>query len=213
MTIPTLTRSQAQLLDRRAIDQYGIPGLLLMENAGRGVVDTLESLGIGGPVVVCCGKGNNAGDGFVIARHLDLRGHRVRVLLWADPSSLSGDAATNFRILHKARIPIQRLGRLPCADQVEAALDVLTSIGDPANVAVTGPVGGPWVVDFLGGLSNTDLLPLVAASASIRVVPALPVVSWARHSGLASNNKTSPSQRNCAPAFLTEVFIKEPLYR
>lgn len=134
MTIPTLTRAQAQLLDRRAADQYGLPGLLLMENAGRGVADALEELWINGPVVICCGKGNNAGDGFVIARHLDLRGYAVRVLLWADPSSLSGDAGANYRILHKAEIPIQRLGRLANADQVEAALD-----------------GAAWIVDALLG--------------------------------------------------------------
>ena len=70
-------------------------GLVLMENAGRGLADTLVGLGIGGPVVVCCGRGNNGGDGFVLARHLDVRGHQVKVLLWADPEELAGDAAAN----------------------------------------------------------------------------------------------------------------------
>ena len=74
MNPPTLTRSQVRELDRRATTEYGIPGMVLMENAGRGVVDVLLTLGAGGPgglVVVCCGKGNNGGDGFVIARHLN----------------------------------------------------------------------------------------------------------------------------------------------
>ena len=81
MPPPALTREQSRALDRRAIDEYGIPSLVLMENAGRGCVDVLERLGIDGPVVILCGKGNNAGDGFVIARHLDIRGHECRVLL------------------------------------------------------------------------------------------------------------------------------------
>ena len=70
-------------------------GLVLMENAGRGCVDVLERLGIDGPVVILCGKGNNAGDGFVIARHLAIRGYECRVLLLCPPNEFTGDAATN----------------------------------------------------------------------------------------------------------------------
>jgi len=107
MNPPILSRSQVRRLDRRAMEEYGMSGLVLMENAGRGVSDKLCQLGIAGCVVICCGKGNNAGDGFVIARHLDLRGHDVRVLLWADPSELAGDAGTNFSILQKTDVPIE----------------------------------------------------------------------------------------------------------
>ena len=102
-----LNRSQSRQLDRRAMEEYGISGLVLMENAGRGVADKLCELGVAGPVVLCCGRGNNGGDGFVIARHLDLRGYAVRVLVWADPDRLSGDAAANFRILQKTDVPIE----------------------------------------------------------------------------------------------------------
>ncbi len=102
----TLDRSQVRQLDRRAIEEYGIPGVVLMENAGRGVADTLCELGIEGPVVICCGKGNNGGDGFVVARHLELRGYAARVLMWTDPGKLSGDAAANFRILQRTDVPI-----------------------------------------------------------------------------------------------------------
>ncbi len=107
MTRLTLTRDQSRRIDGRAIEHYGISGLVLMENAGRGVADRLCQLGIDGPVAICCGKGNNAGDGFVIARHLDLRGFEVRVLLWAEPSELTGDAATNFQILQKTDVPVE----------------------------------------------------------------------------------------------------------
>ena len=90
-----LTRDQARALDRRAIEEFGVPGVVLMENAGRGAAEVLLPLGVRGPVVVCCGKGNNGGDGFVIARHLDNAGVAVRVLLFARPDELTGDAAIN----------------------------------------------------------------------------------------------------------------------
>jgi len=106
MEPPPLTREQCRELDRRAIEEYGICGLVLMENAGRGCVDVLERLGIAGPVVVLCGKGNNAGDGFVIARHLDIRGHACRALLLCPPDELTGDGAKNFAILQKTDVPI-----------------------------------------------------------------------------------------------------------
>ena len=97
----TLTRAQSRQVDRLAMEEYGISGLVLMENAGRGAADVLCRLidadqanveGAHDTVAICCGKGNNAGDGFVIARHLDLRGVNARVLLWAEPEELTGDA-------------------------------------------------------------------------------------------------------------------------
>src|SRR5205085_6599654 len=61
---------------------------------------------IHGRAVVCCGKGNNGGDGFVIARHLDNHRVPVRVLLFARPEDLSGDAAINYHILARAGLPV-----------------------------------------------------------------------------------------------------------
>ncbi len=116
MSLPTSTRQQAREVDRRAIQDYGMSGLVLMENAGRGAVDLLyrlaetEAGGRLGRIAICCGKGNNAGDGFVMARHLDLRGADVRVLVWADPAELTGDAGANFNILPKAGVPIELFG-------------------------------------------------------------------------------------------------------
>lgn len=81
-------------------------GVVLMENAGRGTADVLCSQGIAGPVVIVCGRGNNGGDGFVIARHLDLRGHEVRVVLLDNPATLRGDAALNFHVLQRSGVSI-----------------------------------------------------------------------------------------------------------
>ncbi|MDD4268514.1 MAG: NAD(P)H-hydrate epimerase [Pirellulaceae bacterium] len=134
MKTPALTRDESRQVDRRAMEVYGISGLVLMENAGRGVVDWLEALGIRKPVVICCGRGNNGGDGFVIARHLAIRGYPARVLLWADPQDLAGDAAVNFRILQKCGVPIDRLG----------------GEGDPATLE-KHLAGAGWIVDALLG--------------------------------------------------------------
>src|SRR5437016_5981319 len=101
-----LSREEVRSLDRRAIDEFGIPGIVLMENAGRGTTAILMALGIPGPVTICCGKGNNGGDGFVIARHLGIAGFACHVLLFARPEDLSGDAATNYQVLARTGAPI-----------------------------------------------------------------------------------------------------------
>jgi NAD(P)H-hydrate epimerase len=129
-----LNREQTREVDRRAAADYGMSTLVLMENAGRGVADKFSSWGATGPVVVCCGKGNNGGDGFVLARHLDLRGVSVHVLVWAEASELSGDAATNFGILQKAGVPLEIFGKRH----------------DPARLA-RQLAGAQWVVDALLG--------------------------------------------------------------
>lgn len=101
-----LTRIWARKIDQLAIEEYGMTGLVLMENAGRGCADLLERLRIAGRVVICCGKGNNAGDGFVMARHLDARGVSTKVLAWCDPRDLRGDASANYEIARHAGLPI-----------------------------------------------------------------------------------------------------------
>jgi len=106
-----LSREQSRSMDRIAMEEFGIPGIILMENAGRGCADLLIAQGIcpSSPVVICCGKGNNAGDGFVMARHLEVQGIPVEVLMFSSPKEFSGDAATNFRIVSRTDIPIHQL--------------------------------------------------------------------------------------------------------
>jgi len=103
-----LSREQVRSMDRIAIEEFGIPGIILMENAGRGCADLLISQGVcpSSPVVICCGKGNNAGDGFVMARHLEVQGIPVEVLIFSNPKDFSGDAATNFKIVSSTDIPV-----------------------------------------------------------------------------------------------------------
>ena len=135
----SLTREEVRAVDRLAIDEFGMIGLVLMENAGRGAAERLIQLGIDGTVVVCAGKGNNGGDGFVIARHLELLGCDVRVLLLANPSDLSGDAAANWRILEAAETPRVVLGRQPPLSDIDHALSHADWIVDA--LLGTGTVG------------------------------------------------------------------------
>ncbi len=86
-------------VDRWAIDEQGVPSLDLMERAGAGVARAVELLAPDGPVIVLCGKGNNGGDGLVVARLLREAGRRVTVVCVASPAELSGDARVNLERL------------------------------------------------------------------------------------------------------------------
>ena len=139
MSSSSLTREEVRAIDRRAIDEFSLTGLVLMENAGRGAAEQLVSLGIDGPVIVCAGEGNNGGDGFVIARHLELLDYDVRVLLFANPSDLSGDAAANWRILEAAETPRVVFGRQPALSDIDHALSHVDWIVDA--LLGTGTIG------------------------------------------------------------------------
>ncbi len=133
-----LNREQSRQVDKVAIDDYGMSGLVLMENAGRGCVDLLERLGIAGPIGIVCGKGNNGGDGFVIARHLWIRGYEARVVLVASADELAGDAAANFEILRRAGANMVELDGEGRPTPLREALDNATE-------------GCDWLVDCLLG--------------------------------------------------------------
>src|SRR5262249_50954797 len=135
MSFPMLSCAEVRACEARVIQELGMPSLLLMENAGRGVAELLVSLGIAGRVVVLCGKGNNGGDGLVIARHLDNRQIPVRVLLFANPEELTPDSAVNHRILAGSGVPVD-LHPGDTFDREKVRVDLATA---------------DWVVDTLFG--------------------------------------------------------------
>jgi NAD(P)H-hydrate epimerase len=164
-----LSRDEVHDLDRRAIEQFGVPGIVLMENAGRGATELLRTLGVRGRVVVCCGKGNNGGDGFVIARHLDNQRIPGKVLLFARPEELKGDAAIAHGIVARSGLPLEvhagtevdeeALGReFAGADWVVDALfgtGLKGPLGAPFDRVIAGINGGParvLAVDIPSGL-------------------------------------------------------------
>jgi NAD(P)H-hydrate epimerase len=102
-----MTREQIRAYDKIAIEDFAIPSLVLMENAGRGAADYCAELLSGhGRVSVFAGPGNNGGDGFVLARHLINSGVAVTTYLSTSPADLKGDALTNYRALKAMDAPL-----------------------------------------------------------------------------------------------------------
>jgi NAD(P)H-hydrate epimerase len=147
----SLTRAEVREIDRLVIEEFGIPGIVLMENAGGGVARLLDSLGVDGPVAIACGRGNNGGDGFVIARHLEALGHEVRILLAAEPPARAGDAAANLHTAERAGLAIACLAAAGSAEW-RRHLD-----------------GAAWIVDALLGTGSSGP-PRAAAAVAIEAL-------------------------------------------
>jgi NAD(P)H-hydrate epimerase len=109
------TAGQLREIDRLAVEAYGMHSLQLMENAGAGAASQIARYIIGRKAIVVCGKGNNAGDGFVVARHLQTFDFDVTVLLLHEVDSLSVDALHNYKTIAAAGMRIIPIG--PDVDQ------------------------------------------------------------------------------------------------
>ncbi len=100
--IPLFTTVQVREADKYASEKLQIPGIVLMENASKGIFDsiisTFEDLQPFNPIGIVCGKGNNGGDGFALARHFINEGFTVKILLVSDEKDLKGDALKNLNI-------------------------------------------------------------------------------------------------------------------
>jgi hydroxyethylthiazole kinase-like uncharacterized protein yjeF len=135
-----LTAAQMREVDRLSVER-GIPGVVLMENAGLRVVEFLATrfapLSLQ-RIAVICGKGNNGGDGLVVARQIFTRFHPpvLEVVLTCDPAELTGEAAANFRMLTACGCPHSR-EITPEARMVSIVVDALlgTGIAGPARGA------------------------------------------------------------------------------
>lgn len=127
-----LTVDAVRELDRRAIEEYGIPGIVLMENAARGVREhALAMLGQARnpDCLIVCGPGNNGGDGLGVARHLVAFGVPTTVVLLAGAGACRGDAAINLRIVERMSIPVR------------TAADIAASDGDPPGLIIDALFG------------------------------------------------------------------------
>lgn len=135
----TLLASEIREADRRCIEELGIPGAVLMNNAGCAVFHEITQ----GPVGIVCGKGNNGGDGFVVARLALLAGLMPRVLLVADPDEIQGDAAQYMHVYRK-------LGGAMCATKdpvkvskmVHSLSDCVVLVDALLGTGISGEVRG-----------------------------------------------------------------------
>ncbi len=144
-----LAREAVRGVDRLAVERYGLPSVVLMENAALGLAARagamLDELGTG-RVVILAGPGNNGGDGFALARHLVNAGREVLVFAAGDPGRYAGDAATNLGVIRQMGLAIERLDRSSGAEALEYAgvaqvLIVDALLGTGLREAARGVIG------------------------------------------------------------------------
>jgi NAD(P)H-hydrate epimerase len=192
-------------LDRRTIEEIGIPGVVLMENAGRGAADRLcrcfASLHPG-PVLVLAGKGNNGGDGYVIARYLLNRGWQVRTVVTAAPEAIGGDAGIHLQALRRSGEEVtfaadsKALTRALSGDRDAVLIvDALLGTGLASEVRGLCAEAIDWIndasapvvaVDIPSGIdASTGAILGRAVRADLTVTFALPKIGHAVHPGAA----------------------------
>ena len=159
-------------IDARTTREFGIAGIVLMENAGCACADALEETfeDLGHlRVVILCGKGNNGGDGFVLARHLLNRGLSPSVILLCAPEEVQGDAQVNLRILHRIGVEVREAGDArrwaairPTLDGFDILVDAILGTGLRGAVkghlrqviaSLAGFPGSTVALDLPSGLS------------------------------------------------------------
>ena len=145
-----LTAAQMREADRRCIEELGIPGAVLMDNAGAAVFREIA----GGPVGIVCGKGNNGGDGFVVARFALLAGLEPTVLLAAEPSHITGDAKT--------------------------FMDVYLRLGGRIVVATEAKTAARAVADLVNCATLVDALLGTGISGEVREMARAIIDAWPR---------------------------------
>ena len=159
-----LNSSQMREADRRTIDDIGIPSLVLMENAGRQAVAAMEAMYpdlSDRQVGILCGRGNNGGDGFVVARTLAQRGVDVSVFLLGRVAEVKGDARINLEILGRLGITVVEVAdsqawELHFSEVSDCNLIVDAIFGTGLNAPVTG------LIESVIADINTSAIPVVA---------------------------------------------------
>jgi NAD(P)H-hydrate epimerase len=220
------TSAQMRAIDRRAMDEMGVPGPVLMEAAGiafaRVCVEELGGSAKDKRVLMVCGRGNNGGDGYVAARHLSGAGARVTVVLAADPSEIKGDALVHFaplrwsgvRLVGQGSPEFERIAQEPW-DLVGDAL-LGTGARGPlsgvigllvAHIAELGEKGIPVVsADIPSGVDadTGTLIDFVAATARRTVTFALPKPGLLLYPGAVHAGKVTVAPIGLPPTLLSD---------
>jgi len=178
-----LTRQQVREVDRRAIEEYHIPGIVLMENASRAAADVAEAMlrQINGQrVLILCGGGNNGGDGLAAARHLHNRMFDVTIGLYTDGARYKGDARINWEIveamkLRREQATAESIGRIAADLIVDAIFGTgLAQAARPPFESIVQAVSrkgvGVLAMDVPSGLDCDTGEPLGACMRAERTV-------------------------------------------
>ena len=168
-----LNAEQMRNIDRRTIERFGVPSIVLMENAALAVVDAIfERYPNSDRVALLCGTGANGGDGFAVARHLENRGVVPVILIAGDRTAIRGDANTNLVICERLGIPIYEIGD---------GTDVETVLAHAADADL--------IVDALFG-TGLNRAPAGIQAEAIRAIAELriPVLAVDLPSGLSASS-------------------------
>ena len=159
-----VTAEEMRRLDKEALEKFGIPSIILMENAGRAVYKTACKMLAGQKkkkIICVCGKGNNGGDGFVAARHLVNNGFAADIFLVSDPGTLKGDAKINYDILDKMKINIKLLKEDHDFDNFKESLKKARLLIDAIfGIGILGEVKEPFAGVI--NLMNESRKPILA---------------------------------------------------
>jgi ADP-dependent NAD(P)H-hydrate dehydratase / NAD(P)H-hydrate epimerase len=168
-----VTSAEMRVIDRVTSERFRIPSLTLMENAGSAVAEfALDSYPRAKTFGIICGKGNNGGDGFVVARKLQQAGREVRLLLLADPAELQGDAAANFARLQKNSVSRETAPEKPNG----GSLAIFNAWGEPAFREIFGcdvlidAILGSGFRPPVGGVYAEAIAKINAATAPVVAV-------------------------------------------
>jgi hydroxyethylthiazole kinase-like uncharacterized protein yjeF len=189
-----LTSSQMKSIDRRATDRFGIPSIVLMENAALAVADAIsEHYPDCDRAAIFCGTGANGGDGFAVARHLEQRGVVPLVFIVGDRQKISGDAATNLAICERLSLPLYDI-----------------TDDDSLNEALVHAADADLIVDAIFG-TGLDRAPSGLFAETITSIGelGLPIVAIDLPSG--ANASSAEAFDPCVQAVLTVTFAAPKL--
>lgn len=150
-----VSAKQMRNIDAISINKYKIPGIILMENAGRVIADiTQKELKNKKRCIVFCGSGNNGGDGLVAARYLFNRGYKTEIVLVKNANKYKGDPKTNFEIIKKLKIPVKKY-----SDKLKINTDII--IDALLGTGTKGEISGIYktVIDKI----NNSKKPVISA--------------------------------------------------
>jgi hydroxyethylthiazole kinase-like uncharacterized protein yjeF len=192
--LPVLDNDAMRKADRHTIEDLGVPGIVLMENAATGVVDALrDRFPDAASVLVVCGPGNTGGDGLAVARHLRNGGHRVHVLLLGAEDRLSPDAATNLGLARAYGVAVEVVD----SDDLGPLTTVLN--GDPPDLVVDA---------MLGTGLDRPLGGRFAAAADILSAADVPVLAVDVPTGLSGASSEVPGPAVAADLTVTLAALK-----
>jgi len=188
--LPILNNDGMREADRHTIEDLGVPGMVLMENAATGVVDAIrEVFPDARRILILCGPGNNGGDGFAAARHLHNGGLDVQLCLVGAPARLTPDAATNLRLAEAFGVPMAVIEDDDLSP-IEGLLD-----DEPTDLVVDA---------LLGTGTDRPLAGRYAALVELVEASGLPVVAVDVPTGLNGSSSAIPGPH--LPADLTVTF-------